>query len=98
MINKQNVFKQELLWGDMKDNNPRRLVLSLILVIAVLLGIVLYSLVIRPSFTGYVIKIQSEAYDQARTAILKGMITQLQQTGYIQIPIGDEVLRLVPVS
>lgn len=72
--------------------NQNRLIAIMAIVIIVLAAIVVYSFALRPAFNGYVVSKQTEAQD----IVLNALLSQLQQNGYIQIPVGDEVLTLVP--
>ena len=69
-----------------------RLIVGMAVVIAVLAIAVAYSFVAKPAFDDYIVSKQYEAQDVVLTALL----SQLQQNGYIQIPVGDQVLTLVP--
>lgn len=77
-----------------KDKN--RLIISvLIIIILVLLGIILYSFVVKPSLNGYVIQKQLEAQD----ITLNTLVSQVQQKGYAEIFIGNnQSLILVPYT
>lgn len=57
----------------------------LVLIVIVLGGVLLYTLVVAPSLTGYVVDKQNEGVQIAINSIL----TQVQQNGFIQIPVGD---------
>ncbi|MCX6749608.1 MAG: hypothetical protein NTW17_02590 [Candidatus Pacearchaeota archaeon] len=70
------------------------LITVLVLVIVILAGILIYAFVIRPAYTGYVVERQTEGVQIAVNAIL----TQLQQNGFVQIPIGNQTLILVPYT
>jgi hypothetical protein len=62
------------------------------LVIVVLAIVVVYSFAVKPAFNGYVIEKQNEA----QYIVLNALLSQLQQNGYIQIPLDNErVLTLV---
>ena len=65
-------------------------VLGLIVVIMAL--VMIYAFVIQPAISGYSVQKQSEGVQIAVNAIL----TQLQQNGYVQIPVGGKTLILVP--
>jgi hypothetical protein len=73
-------------------NRSVRLIVMLALVIVAIAIVVVYSFAVRPAFNEYIVSKQVEAQDM----ILNALLSQLQQNGYIQIPIGDEVLTLVP--
>lgn len=68
------------------------LITILVLVIVILLGVVAYAFVISPAISGYTVQKQNEGVQIAVNAIL----TQLQQNGYVQIPVGNKTLILVP--
>jgi hypothetical protein len=62
-------------------------------IVIILLAVALvYAFALKPAFNGYVVEKQVEAQD----IVLNALLSQLYQNGYIQIPIGDEVLTLVP--
>jgi len=74
-------------------NTQGKVIIALIFVVVVLLGVVIYTFAIKPSVNGYVVNKQVEA----QTILLSTLIQQIQQNGYVQIPIGeDQVLTLVP--
>ncbi len=71
-----------------------RLVITTLVVLVVLLaGFILYSFVIQPTIQGYVVQKQNEGGYYT----LNNILTQLNQTGYVQIPLGDnQILTLIP--
>jgi len=71
-----------------------RLTITILVVLVVLLaGFVLYSFVIQPAIQGYVVERQTEGVQIAVNTIL----TQIQQYGFVQIPLTEgQVLTLVP--
>jgi len=75
-------------------NKTGVLITVLVAVIVILLAIVVYAFVIKPAVTGYATNKQVEGYQIAVNAIL----TQLQQNGFVQIPIGNQTLILVPYA
>lgn len=77
-----------------KSNNMKqtRVIVAMAVVIVVLAGILVYSFALKPAFNGYVVSKQTEAQD----IVLSALLSQLQQNGYIQIPVGEDVLTLVP--
>lgn len=74
----------------MADRNT--LIIALVLVIVVLVGIIVYAFVIKPAYIGYVTQKQTEGVQIAVNAIL----AQIQQNGFVQIPIGNQTLFLYP--
>lgn len=76
-------------------NTQGKIIVALILVVVVLLGFVLYMFALKPQINGYVVNKQVEA----QTILLSNLIAQIQQYGYVQIPVGeDQVLTLVPYT
>lgn len=76
------------------DGRYRTLFIITMLVALVLVVIVAYILLIKPSFNGYVIKKQIEAKDLT----LLNILNQVQQQGYAQITYGNQTLVLVPYA
>ncbi len=76
-------------------NTQGKIIVALIFVVVVLLGFILYTFALKPQINGYVINKQVEA----QTILLSNLIQQIQQYGYVQIPVGeDQVLTLVPYT
>ena len=75
-----------------KEKNPRTLVIVLIGVVIVLALLVVYALIIKPSINGFAVKLQNEGV----TYTLDAIVSQVQQNGYVQIPVGNQTLVLVP--
>ncbi len=76
-------------------STPARVIFVLMIIILILLAIILYTFLIKPSINSYVIKKQTEAKD----IVLSTILQQLQTQGYVQITDqnGNAVL-LVPVT
>jgi len=70
----------------------RVLIAVLILVIVILGGIMAYAFIVKPKISGYNIQKQTEGVNLAINYIL----AQLQQNGFVQIPVGNQTLVLVP--
>jgi len=70
------------------------LVAILIIVILVLLGVIAYVFAVKPAINSYVISNQNQGIDYALAIIVQ----QIQQNGYVQIPIGNQTLILVPAQ
>ncbi len=70
------------------------LITSLVLVIVVLAGIMVYSFLIKPKISGYTTQKQTEGI---QIAILN-ILSQIQQRGYAQIPVGNQTLYLAPFN
>lgn len=73
-----------------------RLTMTILVILVILLaGTLLYFFVIQPAFQGYAIQKQTEGVQIAVGTIL----TQIQQYGYVQIPVGEnQTLVLVPYN
>lgn len=76
------------------DDKYRKLFVITLLVALVLIVIITYMFLLKPSFNGYVIKKQVEARDITLLTILN----QIQQQGYAQITFGNQTLVLVPYN
>ena len=74
-------------------NRTRILIVVLVLIIVVLAGIMLYVFAIKPKISGYVVERQREGVVIAVNSIL----AQLQQQGFVQIPLNqNQSIILVP--
>ena len=74
--------------------NKNLLIASLVIVILVLLGVITYIFAIKPAISSYVIGTQNQGIDYALAIIVQ----QIQQNGFVQIPIGNQTLILVPAQ
>ena len=74
--------------------NKNIMIAILALVIIVLAGVMVYSFVIKPKISGYNVEKQTEGVEIAINYIL----AQLQQNGFVQIPLGNQTLILVPYT
>ena len=63
-----------------------RLIAIMAFVIVALVLVVAYSFAVKPAINGYVVEKQNEA----QYIVLNALISQLQQNGYIQIPLDEE--------
>ena len=70
------------------------LITVLVLIIVILVGVVVYAFVIKPAISGYTVQKQTEGVQIAVNSIL----AQLQQNGFVQIPVGNQTLILVPYT
>lgn len=75
-------------------NRTNILIAILFLVIIVLAGTMVYAFLIKPKISGYTVQKQTEGVQIAVNYI----VAQLQQNGFVQIPIGNQTLILVPYS
>ena len=78
----------------MNENKTGLIIVVLVLVILILLGIVVYAFIINPAIDRYIISTQNQGIDYALAIIVQ----QVQQNGYVQIPVGNQTLILVPVQ
>jgi uncharacterized protein (UPF0212 family) len=70
------------------------LITILVVIVLVLVAVVVYLLVIQPAISGYTIQKQTEGVQIAVNSIL----AQLQQNGFVQIPVGNQTLYLAPFN
>jgi len=75
-------------------NRTNILIAILVLVIIVLAGIMVYTLVIKPKISGYTAQKQTEGVQIAVNYI----VAQLQQNGFVQIPVGNQTIYLAPFN
>ena len=75
-------------------NRTNVLIAILVVIIVILAGIMAYAFLIRPAVTGYTVEKQNEGVQIAVNYIL----AQLQQQGFVQIPVGNQTLILVPYT
>ncbi len=76
----------------MKDKRATIIISVLLVIIVLLVGFILYSFLIKPQINGYVVEKQIEAQDM----VFLGILSQVQQNGYVQIAYGNQSLILVP--
>ena len=72
--------------------NKSRVMIILIAVISVLILFNIYAFVIKPMFQNHVVEMQI----QAQAQVLDTILLNVQQNGFVQIPLGNESLILVP--
>ena len=75
-------------------NRTNVLITVLVLIIVLLVGILGYKYLVQPKWAGYTVQKQTEGVQIAVNYIL----AQLQQNGFVQIPVGNQTLILVPYS
>ncbi len=78
----------------MEKENNRILIAVLLVLVVVLGGMVLYSFALKPAISGYVVNAQNQGVNLAVASI----VNQIQQQGYVQIPVGNQTLVLVPYN
>ena len=77
----------------MADKRNVLIVVLALIVVVLALGLI-YAFIIRPAISGYTVQKQTEGVQIAINSIL----AQLQQNGFVQIPIGNQTLVLVPYT
>ena len=78
-----------------KMDRNKRVIRILTVLVVILALVVLYALLIRPAVLNNQINVYTRGHTQGQVDLLNNMVTQLQQTGLIQIPVGeDQVLVL----
>ena len=75
------------------ENNSKRVTKVLVAVIVVLALLVIYSFVVKPAVSGYIVSAQNTGV----ASLMGSIISELNQTGgYVQIPIrGNQTLVLM---
>lgn len=73
-------------------NRTNVLITILILVVVILAGVLIFTFMVKPSFDGYVIEKRTEGYQIA----VGDIVFQVQQNGFVQIPVGNQTLFLAP--
>ena len=77
------------------ENDKTKLIVKILIVVVILLAlIVLYLVVFQQQYNNFVAQKQTEGIN---LFISQYLIPQLQQNGYVSIPIGNQTLYLVPV-
>ena len=81
-----------------EQKNRTGLVITLLVVVIILLSVVvLYSFLIQPKFNGFVVDKQNEGILAGQNYVVQSILTQVQQNGYVEIPVGEnQTLVLVP--
>lgn len=73
----------------LKEKTVFRVLVALVVILGLL---VLYAFILRPAYTGLVVDARNDGINIALSSIL----LQVQQNGYVQIPVGNQTLILVP--
>ena len=82
----------------MTDRSTKTVMWIMLTVILVLLLFIAYTFLIRPAYTGFVTDQQIAGYQVGYQQVVNDLITQLQQTGYVQLNIGNQTIILAPVQ
>jgi len=83
----------------MVGENKKTVVLIWVLIVIILLlvGAMVYFFAINPAINNYINTKQITAYNLGQVDLLNSMLAQIQQMGYVSIPIGNQTLYLAPV-
>ena len=69
----------------------------LVVLVVILLAVILYAFVFKPMLTGYVTGIYNQGATDASKVIVTQILTSVQQKGYVDIPAGNQTVRLAYV-
>jgi len=72
----------------MKDNKTRVVMWILIVIILALVAVMVYAFVVVPLIRNYQNNQQMIGYQYGQVDLLNNMLSQIQQTGLVQIPSG----------
>jgi Tfp pilus assembly protein PilW len=78
-----------------KKSRMTALLIALVVIMAL---VFVYAFIIKPSYNGYVTKIQTDATSQEDLKILNAILAQVNSAGYIQLPIPgtNQTVTLIP--
>ena len=81
----------------MRENkNKTGLVIGiLLLVIVVLLIIVVYSFVVRPAITSYVVNVQNQGYDQGYATAIVSIMERASQCQPVPLILGNQTMDVI---
>ena len=78
-----------------EERNPYRTLFIFTLIVAlVLILVVVYIFLIKPTIQGYVVNKQVEATD----FIIGTILNQVQQQGFVQLTYGNQTMVLIPYN
>ena len=79
------------------ENRKTKWIIGILILLVLILGmIVVYTYVAKPVITGYVTKTYNQGASQGANDVLSVLINQIQTQGYVQIPVGNQTLVLIP--
>lgn len=78
-------------------DKPRVTIAILTIIVIILALVVVYAFLVQPAISSYISGKQISAYNQGQADLLNTILLQIQQAGYVGIPIGDQTLILAPV-
>lgn len=82
----------------MADRSTKTVIWIMLIVILVLLLFIGYVFLVKPAYTGFVTNQQIAGYQVGYQQVVNNMLTQLQQTGYVQLNVGNQTIILAPVQ
>ena len=68
-----------------RKNKSRTVIISLIVVVLLLIGFIAWAFIAKPAIDTYILEKQQTAYTDA----IEDILTQVQQNGFVQIPISE---------
>jgi len=78
-------------------NKTKTVMVSLILVIVILAVVMIYAFAVQPAIMNRQNIVYTAGYNTAQVDFVNTMLTQVQQAGYIQIPLSEnQSLFLMP--
>ncbi len=82
-----------------QNYNSSLIVKALILIIIILVGILAYSFLVKPFIDKTIQQKQIDAYTVGQTDLINAILIQIQQTGRVAIPVGNnQSLVLIPIQ
>lgn len=80
-------------------NKAKTVIWSLIVVIFILAVIVIYAFAIQPALNARQTTIYNAGYQNAYVEFINGMVSQINQQGFVQIPVNEnQTLYLAPFN
>lgn len=77
------------------QENKKGLIIGILALVILILGIIIvYTYIAKPVVIGY----ESRIYNQGANNVLSVLVNQIQTQGYVQIPVGNQTLVLVPYT
>jgi len=77
-------------------NRTKVVIVFLVLVVVILAGILLYAFVLKPKVSGFITGYTTQGQIQGVQFCVADILNQLQQNGFVQLPLGNQTLILVP--
>jgi len=74
---------------------PKAVIITLILIIVVLAGLIIYLLGVRPAISSYAVRLQSEGYAYAFAQIMQQAATSCQA---VPLTLGNQTVQVINVE